>query len=393
MKTTILGCVFCAPRQLLAGCTIFRYTILTILDGPAIICLPIFLGECIETRDWRLKKPVTIYSIAKEAGVSPSTVSRVLNKKPDVMPETRERVLKVIASNNFKANVYAQGIVHKSTHTIGVAISYDVEYLFMNQYFTESLEGIVEQARRHDYHILLIYCHDLMEALDAYQEQRIDGILLLGPTVNHKDSAMRLVESAAPMVVVGSIPDCAQGVFVETDDYNGTCAAMDYLFSCGHRQIAYIPTPGAFVSTLKRIKAYRDKMGEQGIPVLPGMIQQTNSSLDPEIVTNILRDVPDVTAIMVGSDYLGVGVLTVLQSKGLRVPEDISVVGFDGVPISAQVTPPLTTVCQHASEKGRVAVDMLVEWMENGNRPSQSVVVEPELLVRSSVKDLKKTAE
>lgn len=307
------------------------------------------------------------------------------------MPETRERILKVIASYNFKANVYAQGIVHKSTHTIGVAISYDVEYIFTNQYFMETLEGIVEQARKHDYHILLIYCHDLMEALDAFQEQRIDGILLLGPTVNHRDSAVRLVESSAPMVVIGSIPECEEGVFVETDDYNGTCAAMDYLFSCGHRQIAYIPTPGAFVSTVKRITAYKDKMAQMGIPILPGMIQQTDSVLDPAIVENILRDVPGVTAIMVGSDYLSVSLMTVLQSFGLRVPEDISVVGFDGVPISAQITPPLTTVCQHASEKGRIAVDLLIDWMENGNRPQQSVMVKPELLVRSSVKDLNRS--
>ncbi len=336
-----------------------------------------------------MKKAMTIYEIAKEAGVSASTVSRVLNKRPDVMPETRERVLRIIDEHHFKANAYARGIVRKSTHTIGVAISYDVEYIFTNQYFMEVLEGVVEQARKNDYHILLIYCRDLMEALDAFQEQRIDGILLLGPTTNHTASGKKLTESGAPVVIVGSIPDCEQGVFVETGDYEGTCAAIDYLFSCGHRQIAYISTPDTFVSTFKRVRAYRDKMAERGIAVLPAMLRQSESILDAAIVTDILRDVPGVTAIMVGSDYLGVSVLTVLQSHGVRVPEDISVVGFDGVPMSGRVTPPLTTVCQHASRKGRIAVDLLIDWMENGNRPQQSVVVEPELLIRSSVRDLR----
>ena len=337
-----------------------------------------------------MKKNVTISQIAKESGVSVSTVSRVLNNKPDVLPETRERILQVIDTHNFHASAQARGIVNRRSNTIGMVIAHDVEYVFMNQYYTQVLQGVIQEAQRRGYYVLTLYCRDVLEAMDAYQQQRIDGILLVSPTVDQKPAVEMLLKNELPLVCVGTFPYCKGVPCVETDDYCGAVLAMDYLFAEGHRRIAYIGGPGKVPSTVDRNHAYLDKMAEHGCQVLPGMLHKSDGVLDStRAVKEILREVPDVTAIFAASDFVAIGAINALQSEGIRVPEDISVVGFDDVPMAAQFVPKLTTIRQSSNLKGSRAAGVLIDWLETGEAPREHYIVRTNLIVRDSVLNLK----
>lgn len=335
-----------------------------------------------------MKKAVTISRIAKEAGVSVSTVSRVLNNKPDVLAETRERVLQVIDTYHFQASAYAKGIAQQKSHTIAMVIAHDVEYVFMNQYFTEVMRGVITETQRRGYFVLSLYCQCILEAMSAFQQQRVDGILLISPTAEHQEAAEKFVHNDVPVISVGTFPHCGGIPCVELDDYVGASAAMEYLLSQGHRRIAYVGGPGKVPSTVARNRAYLDKMREYQCPVTPGMFQKSDGMIaSVDLVDRILRDVPDVTAIFAGSDYVAIGVINALQSRGLRVPEDISVVGFDDVPMSSQIAPKVTTVRQDGDRKGALAASMLIDWIESGQMP-ESAVIKTELVIRESVRQI-----
>lgn len=332
-----------------------------------------------------MKKPVTISRIAKEAGVSVSTVSRVLNNKPDVLDETRERVLQVIDTYHFQANAYAKGIVQKKSHTIAMVIAHDVEYVFMNQYFTEVMRGVITETQRRGYFVLSLYCKSILEAMSAFQQQRVDGILLISPTAEHQEAAEHFAKNDVPVVSVGAFPNFDTLPCVKLDDYEGASAAMEYLLSRGHRRIAYIGGPGKVPSTEARNRAYLNMMREYGCPVTSGMFQKSDGMIaSSDMVDRILRDTPDITAIFAGSDYVAIGVINALQSRGLRVPEDISVVGFDDVPMSSQIVPKVTTVRQDGDRKGALAASMLIDWIETGEMP-ESATIKTELVIRDSV--------
>lgn len=336
-----------------------------------------------------MKEKVTITKIAAEAGVSVSTVSRVLNNKPDVLPETRKRVLSVIDAYQFQVNAHAKGIVQQRCNTIGMVISHDVEYVFMNQYFTEVMRGIILETQVYGYYVLSMYCQNLLEALDAFRQQRIDGVLLISPTEDHQDAVNQMISSGVPVVSVGSF-HYGNGIpCVELDDYQGASSGVDYLLSCGHRKIIHVAGPGKVPSSMARTRAYWDRMRAAGITVTPNMIYKSNGMVgSSDLVVQILQSVPDVTAIFAGSDYVAIGIINALQSNGFRVPEDISVVGFDDVPMSSQISPRLTTVRQDGDQKGRFAVHMLIDWIESGMVPAENKIVQTELIVRDSVRDL-----
>lgn len=333
-----------------------------------------------------MKKAVTISKIAKEAGVSVSTVSRVLNNKPDVLAETRERVLQVIDTYHFQANAYAKGIVQKKSHTIAMVIAHDVEYVFLNQYFTEVMRGVIIETQRRGYFVLSLYCKSILEAMSAFQQQRVDGILLISPTAEHQEAAENFVKNDVPVVSVGAFPNFDGIPCVKLDDYAGASAAMEYLLSQGHRRIACISAPGKVPSTEARNRAYFQKMREYGCPVKPGMFQKSNGMFaSVEMVDRVLREVPDITAVFAGSDYVAIGVINALQSRGLRVPEDISVIGFDDVPMSSQLVPKVTTIRQDGDRKGALAASMLINWIESGEMP-ESATMKTELIIRESVR-------
>lgn len=313
-----------------------------------------------------MSRNITITEIAKEAGVSKSTVSRVLNNKVDVLPETKKRVLQVVKKYNFQPNAYAKGISQKYTRCIGVVVPHDIDYIFKNQYYSEIQRAILKTAQNRGYYVLVICCRDMKEAVDAAMQKRVDGLIIVSPTIEHKEVMCNFLELKVPFVIAGLakfIPDAYQ-VFI--DDYYGATLVMQHLAGFGHKRIAYINGPNFFPSNSERYRAYWDFMISNNFKIDAGMVQEGGNTIESgySAALTILTTNLNVTAIFTASDYMAIGAEKAVIDIGLKVPDDISIVGFDNVPISEHVTPAITTIDQSIELKGKKCVDLLIDIIE-----------------------------
>lgn len=334
-----------------------------------------------------MKKSMTITGIAKEAGVSKSTVSRVLNNKSDVLPGTKERVLRVIQEHQFQPNAYARSMSQRRSQTIGLVVPHDIDYVFQNQYYMEIQRGVLKAMTRRGYYALILCCPDMEEAYNAVRQKRVDGLLVISPLFHHADYINQLLESHVPIVCVGKAPTEKKVYQVGVNNYLGATYAMQHLFAMGHRHVAYVNGPRFLPSSTERLRAYLDGMSAQGNPVLPGMVCEGKNSIESgyQSANRILDECPDITAFFVASDYMALGVMDAIQDRGLRIPEDISVVGFDNIQMSGQVTPSLTTVCQQIEYEGKLSVNLLIDMIEGEPiRRSHLVNVRTKLIARDS---------
>lgn len=316
-----------------------------------------------------MKKNITISEIAREAGVSKSTVSRVLNNKPDVLPETKERVRKIVRKYNFQPSAYAKGIYSKHTNMIGLVIPHGVDWTLKNHYYAEIQRGILHITQDRGYHVLLMYGRDLQEAVNSVMQKRVDGVLMVSPMEENKKYIDQIVKSGTPLVTIGKVDFCPDVVQYCTNNYRGACLAVEHLQSLGHKRIGYINGPLFLPSSRERLRGYLDTMAANGCEVEDDMIVEGRNSLESGrfSVKKIFDAHPDTTAFFVASDYMAIGALEQIRLIGKRVPEDISLVGFDNIPISGEVTPALTTIDQQVYEKGKIGADMLLDMIENKN--------------------------
>lgn len=334
-----------------------------------------------------MKKNMTITEIAREAGVSKSTVSRVLNNKSDVLPGTKERVLHVIREHQFQPNAYARSMSQRRSRTIGIVVPHDIDYVFQNQYYMEIQRGVLKAAYKREYYALIICCRDMKEAFDAVLQKRVDGLLVISPLYEHTPYIDELIESKVPIVLIGKAPAAQPAYQVCIDNFKGATLAMEHLFSLGHRNIAFINGPHFLPSSEERRRAYLTGMARHGMQVLPGMVREGYNSIDSgyQLANSILEEFPEVTALFVASDYMAIGVLDAIHDRNMKIPQDISVVGFDNIQMSQQVAPSLTTVSQQIETKGRLSVNLLMDLIENCEMPEEHVVeVEAQLVVRDS---------
>lgn len=337
---------------------------------------------------------ITISDIAYEAGVSKSTVSRVLNNKPDVLPETKQRVMMVVNKYHFQPTAYAISMSQKKSNCISIVIPHPIDHVFKNPYYSETLRAALDNAQKQGYYVLFSCSSDMGETINAVSQRRVDGVLVISPTAHHKEAIRFLQNSSVPLVTCGKCRELGDDIIqICTDNYMGERLAMQHLKELGHKHIAYINGPDFLPSSQERIRAYMDSMHEIGIHPIGGLVQHSDEySIESgyNATIRILDEVPDVTAISIASDYMVLGLEKALQERGRRVPEDISVVGFDNIPISEQYSPPLTTVDQHIAEKGKLCIDVLIDLIKGGEQPAKrSIDVQPTLLLRESTKEIR----
>ena len=338
---------------------------------------------------------MTISDIAQEAGVSKSTVSRVLNNKPDVMPETKQRVLEVVKKYHFQPTAYAISMSQKKSNCISIVIPHTIDHVFKNPYYSETLRTILDNVQKKGYYVLFSCSPDMSETINAVSQRRVDGVLVISPTSSHRRAIRFLYESGIPLVTCGKCRELGDDIVqICTDNYLGERLAIDYLKKLGHRQIAYINGPEFLPSSQERIRAYMDAMHEIGIHPIGGLVQnqidEYSIEAGYEATLRILEEVPDVTAISIASDYMVLGLEKALREKGRRVPDDISIVGFDNIPISEQYSPPLTTIDQHIAEKSKLCVNILIDQIQNGTLPeTRSIDVLPTLCLRETTKEIR----
>ncbi|ROP27836.1 LacI family transcriptional regulator [Couchioplanes caeruleus] len=331
------------------------------------------------------KKRVTVMrDVAKLAGVSHQTVSRVLNDHPNVREETRTRVLEAMESLNYRRNLAARTLVTRRSHTLGL-IGFETT-LFGP---ASLLYGIEDAARTAGYLVSIatirtLERREVLEAVDRLSQHAVDGIIAIAP----KPSVTTGLLQAPPglyCVAVGGAGDTDAVPTVRVDNAAGARLATRHLLDLGHRTVHHVGGPHDWPEAQERATGWRDTLNEAGAPVPAVEFDSWNAAWGHRRGRELARD-PQVTAVFCANDRIALGVLRALHEAGRKVPEEVSVVGFDDMPDSGYFLPPLTTVHQDFAEIGRRSLALLLEHMtdEEDSAPPAHLVVPPDLVVRAS---------
>ncbi|GIJ45000.1 LacI family transcriptional regulator [Virgisporangium aliadipatigenens] len=318
--------------------------------------------------------------VARLAGVSHQTVSRVLNEHPNVRQETRTRVLEAMRALNYRRNLAARTLVTRRSGTLGI-VGYETT-LFGP---ASMLYGIEDAARTAGYFVSVATIRTLerdsvLQAVDRLSQQSVEGIVAIAPNpaVSH---ALAEVPAGLPCVGVGAADTHVPTVRI--DNAAGAALATRHLLDLGHRTVHHVAGPSDWPEAAERVEGWRGTLYAAGAIVPPVLPQEWTARSGYER-GRILAVDPTVTAIFCANDQIALGVLRALHEAGRRVPDDVSVVGFDDMPDSGYFLPPLTTVRQDFAELGRRGIDVLLAQIANGNRDAGQVVLAPELVVRAS---------
>jgi DNA-binding LacI/PurR family transcriptional regulator len=325
-------------------------------------------------------RPPVMADVAKLAGVSHQTVSRVLNSHPNVREPTRERVLAAIRQLAYRPNAAARTLVTRRTHTLGVIT---VDTMLYGP--TSMLYGIERAA--HDAYFVSIASlpaldrRSMLDAVDSFVGQGVEGIIVIA-THDSGVAALAHVPPEVPIVAMGCGTH-ASITSVAVDNEAGAATATRYLLSLGHRTVHHIGGPSANLDAKERIDGWRLALREAGAPEPPVHTGDWSAASGYEMGL-VLADEPDVTAIFCANDTMALGLLRALTERGVRIPGDVSIVGFDDIPEASYYLPPLTTVRQDFGEVGRQALGALVERMSGATAAGLRVRVETALQVRQS---------
>lgn len=298
----------------------------------------------------------SIREVAKRAGVSPATVSRVINGTARVDEEKRERVEKAIEETGFRPNELARALYRKSSKIIGVIVP-DIE----NPFFSELAKAIEKEAYEQEYSILLCNSDDQKEKelanLQMLAQLQADGVILMTNT-GEKSQSYEAV--SMPIVFVDRrLDEMGQTSVIEADHYAGGKLAAEHLIACGCRKITCIRGPQELSSGKKRYEGYREVCRQYSMK--ERFVDSTYKYEDgAKAAEEVLRRYPDTDGIIACNDMTAVSVYKVLQKRGYRVPDDIQIIGFDGVKFGRFLTPELTTVAQPIKEMGKCAVQMIL---------------------------------
>ncbi|WP_231921011.1 LacI family DNA-binding transcriptional regulator [Micromonospora narathiwatensis] len=321
--------------------------------------------------------------VARLAGVSHQTVSRVLNNHPSVRQETRERVLRAVHQLNYRPNALARGLATRRSRVIGV-VSFDT-ILYGP---AATLLGIERAARAAGYGINIVTLERLdragvSSAIDALAEQSVAGVVLIAPVVSAA-MAVHGMPTGVPAVVVelggdGELPS------VSVDQVAGARLAVEHLLELGHETVWHIAGPRDWLEARDRIDGWRLALETAGRRVPPVITGDWSPRAGYEIGQSLV-DRPEISAIFCANDHQALGLLRALHQRGVRVPDDVSVVGFDDIPEAAYFSPPLTTIRQDFDEVGRRCVAALLELLaaDPSSGRTKPPPVQPTLVVRDS---------
>jgi len=309
---------------------------------------------------------LTIQDIAHLAGVSKATVSRVLNQKPDVNPATRERILRIVDEQGFVPSITASGLAGGRPHMIGVLVP-----ALTWPFIPEIVQGAAEIIERSAYELVL-YSTAREQDPGAMLERILDTRLIAGLlTVTPGPllpNLMRLYEKGFPLVVIDDQHLATSAPWVGVDNQKAAYEAVRHLIDLGYRKIAHIKGPAHHQCSQERYQGYQQALDDAGIPLQAAFIWQgdflTPSGRDGAQSFFALAERP--TAIFTANDHMAWGVLEAAEEQGLRVPEDLAVVGFDDMVPSAHKRPPLTSVSQPFQEIGQRAAELLL-WLASTN--------------------------
>jgi LacI family transcriptional regulator len=343
------------------------------------------------------RRTVTIKEIARELNISKSTVSRALRNSPEISEETKGRVIELARELNYTPNPIALSLLKNRTHTIGIIVP-DID----NPFFSMAISGVDDVAYSRGYHVMIYQSHESYEReqIDVRHiaDRRADGLIVsvASQSLNHTHFE-ELQEGGIPIVFFDRASEKVRTHKVLVDDYEGAFRGTEHLIAQNCRRIAHITGPMSLTISRNRFDGYRDALLKHNLPfreewVVSAEYSQSEGT-DRAYQLMALRERPD--AIFAASDRIAIGVHFALRQLGYRMPDDVALLGFSDLGISALLDPPLSSVAQPAFEMGRQAAELLLELIENKNTPAsyETRVLKTALIAReSSMKNVSSAA-
>ena len=326
-------------------------------------------------------RAVVMADVAKLAGVSLQTVSRVINDSPHVRAATRERVQDAMRKLEYRPNPVARALVTGRSRTLGV-VSFDTTLYGP----ASTLFGIERAAHEADYFVSIVSLRSLtrssvVSAVERLRDQGVDGILVIAPQESATQALLHMPENV-PVVAAEAGPDDSVPI-VGIDQVEGGRLATAHLLELGHPTVWHISGPRDWLEAQDRERGWRTTLEAARAPAPPVLVGDWSARCGHELGRDLAAN-PQVTAVFVANDQMALGLVRAMHEAGRRIPADISIVGFDDIPEAAYFTPPLTTVRQNFNEMGRRSLLLLLEQIESGVRTPSRQTVAPELVVRAS---------
>lgn len=326
---------------------------------------------------------VTLQDVATASGVSSQTVSRVINQRPDVAEETRALVWETIHRLGYKPNTLARGLVSRRSHVLGVIT------LPLNDYFrAQIITGLEKQARALGYACQMSFtsdnANDLRELVDAMLARQVEGIVILAP----KRFTNPTLFADVPIVTVAHKLDNPGAINVDVDNVDGAYQAIHYLLDLGHRHIGQIAGPSEWIPAADRIEGARRALAEYQLKLSPTYLvacQEWSFEAGYEAARQLLATSPAITALFCHTDWMAAGAYRAVREAQLRIPQDVSVIGYDDLPICQFLDPPLASVRQPSQGLGQLVAQLVINAIEHTEPFRQDMLVPAQLLVRESV--------
>lgn len=305
----------------------------------------------------RKPRSINIGAIAAQAGVSAGTVSRVINRKNGVGEATRKKIYEILQEHNFTSNYPTQ-------KTIKIAVI--VPYFDLTEYYRKALNGIYSYAQKNglSINIVIAELYSRESLLDVVREQQCSGVIAL-ICQSYQDELLQFSRTELPTVVIDTIIENERIGFIDNDSYFGSCMATKHLIDLGHKRIGYLTYSGNVVNHLQRLKGYENTMKSMGLEIGHEWILKTDyhhairAKNGYDGAMHLLSQASNLTAVMVVDDPMAQGAMAAIHDMGLRIPEDISVIGFDNYAESAYLYPALTTVDHPIEKAGYMAIESI----------------------------------
>lgn len=332
---------------------------------------------------------VTIIDVAKRAGVSPSTVSRVISGHPRISAATIRKVKEIMEDMGYHPNVMAKSLVSKTTNTIGIVLPRPAEELFQNLFFPEVIRGIVTQSTRSAYDLMMATGITEREELEAatrlVKGRRVDGILLLHS--RKQDPVERFLrEENFPFVLIGRSDDHPDILSVDNNNVQASCDATRHLISLGHKRIGFVSGPPNLIVSKDRLEGYLGALAEAGLQANPEWIVEGEFLQESGYrAMSFFMSLPErPTALVVIDDLVAFGVLRGLTELGYKVPDDLSIVGFNNIQLTELAAPPLSSVDIGIYQIGYTASQTLIHRIKGEKAIQPRVIIPHRLVVRES---------
>jgi len=331
---------------------------------------------------------LTLEDIAKKAGVSRSTVSRVVNDHPNVSGDVRQRVLEIIQNTGFRPHAAARTLASQRSWTIGLVLPHSVSFFFTDPYYPHLTKGIAQACNQYDYTLALFLVSAKEDEEKIFPRVSRKGLLdgVLVQSGHHGDQSIigYLVDANMPLVIIGRPFRSDNVSYIDIDNINAACNAVNHLIRLGRKRIGTISGPANSTVGIDRKQGYIKALIERGQKVDESLVAEGDftEAGGYYAMQQLLKAKPD--AIFAASDIMALGAMRAAREAGVRIPEDIAFIGFDDLPIAILSDIQLTTVRQPVAQFGSKAVEMLVDQIENGVHPPRHVIMDTELVIRES---------